>query len=124
VTPGSSEREFSLQLGENPLAEFVELPDEYSKLEYSNLLCGVLRGALEMVQMRVECRRAARPFARRPPPRAPRAGPLPRPPRARRRDLLLRLGSLVKDVLWGDEVTEIRVVLKEMLEEEYHDDEG
>jgi hypothetical protein len=86
VVPGSSEREFSLQLGENPLAEFVELPDEYSKLEYSNLLCGVLRGALEMVQMRVEC-------------------------------------SLVKDVLWGDEVTEIRVVLKEMLEEEYHDDE-
>ena len=25
--------------------------------------------------------------------------------------------ALVKDVLWGDEVTEIRVVLKEMLEE-------
>ena len=48
---------------------------------------GVLRGALEMVQMRVEC-------------------------------------SLTKDALWGDEVTEIRVVLKEMMEEEYVDDDG
>ena len=86
VTPGSSEREFSLQLGENPLAEFVELPDEYSKLEYSNLLCGVLRGALEMVQMRVEC-------------------------------------TLTKDTLWGHEVMEIHVVLKEMLAEEYQDDD-
>jgi hypothetical protein len=47
--------EFCLQLAENPLAEFVELPEQYSSLAYSNMLCGVLRGALEMVQMRVEC---------------------------------------------------------------------
>jgi len=81
-----SSHEFSLQLPENPLAEFVELPEQYGSLAYNNMLCGVLRGALEMVQMRVEC-------------------------------------SLSKDALWGDEVTEIRVVLKEMMEEEYIDDD-
>ena len=47
---------FSLILNENPLAEFVELPPHLSNLFYSNLLCGVIRGALEMIQMRVECR--------------------------------------------------------------------
>ena len=37
--------------------EFVELPPSaYGELWYSNILCGVLRGALEMVQMRVEAR--------------------------------------------------------------------
>ncbi len=36
-------------LTDNPLADFVELPDEYRELKYSNLLCGVIRGALEMV---------------------------------------------------------------------------
>ncbi|CAM9584967.1 unnamed protein product [Phaeothamnion confervicola] len=47
---------FSLLLYENPLIEFVELPPQYSNLLYSNILCGVIRGALEMVQMKVECR--------------------------------------------------------------------
>lgn len=84
---GATSTEFSLQLAENPLAEFVELPEQYSGLAYSNMLCGVLRGALEMVQMRVEC-------------------------------------TLTKDALWGDDVTEIRVVLKEMMEEEYIDEDG
>jgi hypothetical protein len=43
-------------LDDNPLAEFVELPDDAVEggLWYSNILCGVLRGALEMVQMQVE----------------------------------------------------------------------
>lgn len=41
---------------ENPLAEFVILPPQYQKqLWYSNLLCGVIRGALEMVNIRVQC---------------------------------------------------------------------
>jgi len=83
---GATSSEFTLQFTENPLAEFVELPEQYSSLAYSNMLCGVLRGALEMVQMRVEC-------------------------------------TLTKDTLWGDEVTEVRVVLKEMMEEEYNDDD-
>ncbi|XP_028674728.1 trafficking protein particle complex subunit 3 isoform X1 [Erpetoichthys calabaricus] len=46
--------EFSLILESNPLVDFVELPDNHSGLVYSNLLCGVLRGALEMVQMAVD----------------------------------------------------------------------
>nr|XP_061808673.1 trafficking protein particle complex subunit 3 isoform X1 [Nerophis lumbriciformis] len=46
--------EFSLILESNPLVDFVELPDNHNTLVYSNLLCGVLRGALEMVQMAVD----------------------------------------------------------------------
>lgn len=83
---GASTDEFSLQFADNPLAEFVELPEQYSSLAYSNMLCGVLRGALEMVNMRVEA-------------------------------------SITKDTLWGDDVTEIKVVLKEMMEEEYIDED-
>ena len=73
---------FSLQIYENPLAEFVELPAQYAGLCYSNLLCGVIRGALEMIKYRVECR-------------------------------------FVKDTLKGDEVNEIRVELKQMVEESF-----
>lgn len=42
---------FTLTLDDNPLAEFVELPDEVLEggLWFSNVLCGVIRGALEMV---------------------------------------------------------------------------
>ena len=47
----ADEKSFSLILDENPLADFVELPEDgpFDKLWYSNVLCGVLRGALEMV---------------------------------------------------------------------------
>ncbi|TKY89220.1 hypothetical protein EX895_001751 [Sporisorium graminicola] len=50
-------KEFSLILDENPLAEFVELPRDARAggLWFSNVLAGVLRGALEMVQMQTEC---------------------------------------------------------------------
>jgi hypothetical protein len=45
---------FSLIIRENPLADFVILPAPYAnKLWYSNILCGVIRGALEMVNMKV-----------------------------------------------------------------------
>lgn len=43
---------FHLVFEENPLGDFVELPDDgraQEELWYSNILCGVLRGALEMV---------------------------------------------------------------------------
>lgn len=46
-------KQFSLVFEENPLADFVELPDDgraQNELWYSNILCGVLRGALEMVR--------------------------------------------------------------------------
>ena len=45
--------EFSLLLDSNPLSDFVELPDGHETLNYSNLLCGAIRGALEMVQLEV-----------------------------------------------------------------------
>jgi hypothetical protein len=48
-------RECSLRLPDNPLADFVELPPALSELRYSNLLCGAVRGALEMLSMRAEC---------------------------------------------------------------------
>jgi len=48
-------RECSLRLPDNPLADFVELPQGYSELRYSNILCGVIRGSLEMLSMRTEC---------------------------------------------------------------------
>ncbi|XP_055099811.1 trafficking protein particle complex subunit 3-like protein [Symphalangus syndactylus] len=48
----SSKNEFSLILDKNPLVEFVEeLPAGRSSLCYCNLLCGIIRGALEMVHL-------------------------------------------------------------------------
>lgn len=50
----SDNNQFSLIFEENPLADFVELPDDgraQDELWFSNILCGVLRGALEMVRM-------------------------------------------------------------------------
>jgi len=44
-----------LVLESNPLAEFVELPEQYRDLSYCQMLCGVVRGALEMVSMKVSC---------------------------------------------------------------------
>ncbi|ORY15706.1 trafficking protein-like protein particle complex subunit 3 [Clohesyomyces aquaticus] len=53
----SDNKQFSLIFDENPLADFVELPDDgraQDELWFSNILVGVLRGALEMVHMQVE----------------------------------------------------------------------
>ncbi|XP_053149230.1 trafficking protein particle complex subunit 3-like protein isoform X2 [Hemicordylus capensis] len=47
--------EFSLILGKNPLADFVEeLPAGRSSLCYCSLLCGAIRGALEMIHLAAE----------------------------------------------------------------------
>uniref|UniRef100_A0A7S1CY18 Trafficking protein particle complex subunit n=1 Tax=Cyclophora tenuis TaxID=216820 RepID=A0A7S1CY18_CYCTE len=55
-----NESSFSLLIYENPLALFVELPqeegDKWKALKYSNLYCGIIRGALEQVNLRVECK--------------------------------------------------------------------
>ncbi|XP_021910036.1 trafficking protein particle complex subunit 3-like [Carica papaya] len=45
---------FSLVMEDNPLIDFVELPDTYQALKYCNLLTGVVRVALEMVNMKTE----------------------------------------------------------------------
>eukprot|EP00931_Biecheleriopsis_adriatica_P059934 TRINITY_DN35945_c0_g1_i1.p1 TRINITY_DN35945_c0_g1~~TRINITY_DN35945_c0_g1_i1.p1 ORF type:complete len:191 (+),score=53.78 TRINITY_DN35945_c0_g1_i1:62-634(+) len=77
----------SLVLPENPLAEYVELPANLTnRLWYSNLICGVIRGCLEQLQLRVECR-------------------------------------FQKDILNGDEHNMIRLELKEVLAEEFDDDD-
>ncbi|KAM0950812.1 putative transport protein particle (TRAPP) component [Dioscorea sansibarensis] len=44
----------SLVLEDNPLVDFVELPDTCQGLCYCNILSGVIRGALEMVSMKTE----------------------------------------------------------------------
>jgi|EP00670_Eutreptiella_braarudii_P014784 hypothetical protein len=83
VNIGDDGQSFSLVLEENPLNAFVELPEKFkSVLWFSNVLCGVLRGALEMVMYRTEC-------------------------------------SFVKCVLRGDDTTEIRVQLLEILNENF-----
>ncbi|KAK9746770.1 Transport protein particle (TRAPP) component [Popillia japonica] len=46
--------EFSFILDTNPLTELVELPDDLKGLKYCNTICGIIRGALEMVQMDVQ----------------------------------------------------------------------
>lgn len=43
--------EFSVILNQNPLTEFVELPDTMQNMSYLNILPGVIRGALEMVSV-------------------------------------------------------------------------
>ncbi|WVN86183.1 uncharacterized protein L203_101344 [Cryptococcus depauperatus CBS 7841] len=54
----SGPTEFVLTFDENPLAEFAELPKDAvdGGLWFSNVLCGVIRGALEMLQVQVETR--------------------------------------------------------------------
>ena len=42
-------KECSLIFDENPLTSFVELPESRKGLHYCNVLCGILRGALESV---------------------------------------------------------------------------
>jgi hypothetical protein len=57
------QRSFSIYIQDNPLSTFVELPpgdeqsggDDLRKLKYSNVYCGVIRGALEQVNLKVEC---------------------------------------------------------------------
>ncbi|XP_078505284.1 trafficking protein particle complex subunit 3-like protein [Lissotriton helveticus] len=52
-----SKNEFSLILEKNPLVDFVEeLPAGRSSLCFCNLLCGVIRGALEMIHLPADVR--------------------------------------------------------------------
>lgn len=49
-----SDTVYKLQMSENPLMQFVEVPDSLKdSLEYSQLLAGLLRGLLEVLQLDV-----------------------------------------------------------------------
>ena len=50
-----TDQEFSYIFAENPLDENVMLSDEHEGLDYSNLICGIIRGALNAVNLRVKC---------------------------------------------------------------------
>ena len=91
---------FSILFQENPLSLFVELPDHYKGvsssgnsgaatteqgLEYNILYCGIIRGALEMLNYKVEC-------------------------------------TFVKSPLRGDDIHEIKVDLKQVLQDGAGDD--
>eukprot|EP01034_Spumella_vulgaris_P029845 gene29845-36965_t len=77
---------FSLIFSENPLVEFVEIPPQYQDLQYCSILVGIIKGALEMVQLQVDVR-------------------------------------FVKDILRGDDITELRVefkgLVKNVMSDEY-----
>merc|ERR1740117_2221690 len=51
----ANSKQFSLVFKGNPLQDFVQLPSHLSGLHYCNILCGIIRGALCMVRMVVEC---------------------------------------------------------------------
>jgi hypothetical protein len=66
------EAAYTCTFADNPLALFVELPSAEdgplssssgNRLEYSQLLCGLMRGVLEMLQFDVTCRMTASTLA-------------------------------------------------------------
>lgn len=50
-----SEQEFMVSFRENPLDAHVQLPEELRALSYSSVVCGIVRGACEAVNVRVKC---------------------------------------------------------------------
>jgi hypothetical protein len=57
VVDSSSKDSFFIIFQDNPLNDFVELPDNLvrSEFRYSNLYCGIIRGAFEQLHMNVQC---------------------------------------------------------------------
>lgn len=53
----SAGTEFSIVLADNPILEFVELPEALISqgLKYSQIIAGIVKGALEMLHIQVEC---------------------------------------------------------------------
>jgi hypothetical protein len=89
-----SDKEYGLIFSDNPLNDYVELPDKFQGLWYSNLLCGIVRGALEAVIyyiIQINIRTEVK---------------------------------FNKDILKGNETNEIRIKLLEIIEEKFIDDEA
>ncbi|GIX66293.1 Bet3 transport protein, putative [Babesia caballi] len=56
IVVDEEKKHYHISFQENPLDQFVELPDNLADLTYSNIICGVIVGALEQVAWRVgEC---------------------------------------------------------------------
>ena len=48
-----SDNEYGLIFTENPLNDYVELPDKYKDMWYSNIICGIIKGSLESVKYKI-----------------------------------------------------------------------
>ena len=51
----TGEKEFHLIFTENPISLYVELPESLEGLCYSNVICGIMRGMLEICGYEVKC---------------------------------------------------------------------
>ena len=49
------EKEFHLKFNQNPISLYVELPESLEGLCYSNIICGIMRGMLEITGFEVKC---------------------------------------------------------------------
>jgi hypothetical protein len=52
----TDENVYTIKYPENPLTIFVELPPDRQDLEYSQMLAGMVRGMLEMLQFECDCK--------------------------------------------------------------------
>ena len=55
LTDWKEGKQCNLVMKENPLADFVVLPPHFkAELWYSNVIAGIIRGALEMINLKVK----------------------------------------------------------------------